>query len=100
MAWDGPIVDKARAQVVDRLHDGDGLEPLHVFDFGDECRVLQRLRERIGTDGGAYPRVIERVGAAPPQTDERRVGEGEATGSIEAMQERGETIAAPAPSMR
>lgn len=48
-----------------------GLEPgteiAYVFDFGDEWRVLLRLREQLESDGGAYPRVIERVGEAPPQ---------------------------------
>jgi hypothetical protein len=48
-----------------------GIEPgarlAYVFDFGDEWRVLLRLRERTECDGGAYPRVVERVGTAPPQ---------------------------------
>lgn len=48
-----------------------GLEPgaaiAYVFDFGDEWRVMLRLRERIETDGGVYPRILERVGEAPPQ---------------------------------
>lgn len=39
----------------------------YVFDFGDEWRVLLKLRERTEADGGAYPRVMERVGQAPPQ---------------------------------
>ncbi len=48
-----------------------GLEPggeiAYLFDFGDEWRVLLRLRDRGETDGGTYPRVIERIGEAPPQ---------------------------------
>lgn len=44
-----------------------GAEIAYVFDFGDEWRVLLKLRDRVETDGGTYPRVIERVGEAPPQ---------------------------------
>jgi Plasmid pRiA4b ORF-3-like protein len=44
-----------------------GAEIAYVFDFGDEWRVSLELRERMETDGGTYPRVIERVGEAPPQ---------------------------------
>lgn len=39
----------------------------YVFDFGDERRVLLTLRELSECDGGAYPRVVERIGSAPPQ---------------------------------
>lgn len=39
----------------------------YVFDFGDEWRVRLRLRDRTTADEGPYPRVLERVGAAPPQ---------------------------------
>lgn len=41
----------------------------HVFDFdfGDEWRVLLTVKERVEDDGGAYPRVLERHGEAPPQ---------------------------------
>ena len=48
-----------------------GLRPgariAYIFDFGDEWRVLLTLRERVPADGGPYPRVLERVGEAPPQ---------------------------------
>lgn len=46
---------------------GPGAELAYLFDFGDEWRVLLMLREQTETDGGAYPRVVERVGIAPPQ---------------------------------
>ena len=51
-----------------------GLKPgaaiAYVFDFGDEWRVLLRLRGSVESDGGPYPRVIKRVGTAPPQYSE------------------------------
>ena len=39
----------------------------YVFDFGDEWRVRLKLRAREDSDGGTYPRVLERRGEAPPQ---------------------------------
>jgi hypothetical protein len=44
-----------------------GAKVAYVFDFGDEWRVLLRLRERIQSDEGVYPRVLGRHGQAPPQ---------------------------------
>lgn len=44
-----------------------GRQIAYVFDFGDEWRVLLTLHEQSDADGGAYPRVLERVGSAPPQ---------------------------------
>jgi len=44
-----------------------GAKIAYVFDFGDEWRVELRLRERTGADDGAYPRVLQRRGTAPPQ---------------------------------
>jgi hypothetical protein len=40
---------------------------LSLFDFGDSWHVALVLRERVQSDGGAYPRVLEREGTAPPQ---------------------------------
>lgn len=39
----------------------------YVFDFGDEWRVRLTLVEQVDADGGAYPRVLDREGTAPPQ---------------------------------
>jgi hypothetical protein len=38
----------------------------YVFDYGDDWRVMLKLRERI-EGGELVPRVIERRDAAPPQ---------------------------------
>lgn len=70
--YTSPIDSDSRGTATAELPlDELGLEPgaalAYVFDFGDEWRVQLRLRERTETDGGAYPRVIERVGEAPPQ---------------------------------
>jgi hypothetical protein len=39
----------------------------YVFDFGDEWRVRLTLRDLVADDAGAYPRILESVGEAPPQ---------------------------------
>jgi len=44
-----------------------GVKIAYVFDFGDEWRVRLTLREQTDADGGGYPRVLERIGTAPPQ---------------------------------
>jgi hypothetical protein len=44
-----------------------GAKIAYVFDFGDEWRVRLTLREQTETDGGNYPRVVSRIGTAPPQ---------------------------------
>lgn len=44
-----------------------GSQIAYVFDFGDEWRVMLTRREQTEPDGGAYPRVLEREGTAPPQ---------------------------------
>jgi hypothetical protein len=44
-----------------------GASIAYIFDYGDEWRVRLVLREYAETDGGAYPRVLDRVGTAPPQ---------------------------------
>ncbi len=44
-----------------------GAKIAYVFDFGDEWRVMLTVGEPAEPDGGAYPRVVERLGKAPPQ---------------------------------
>jgi hypothetical protein len=39
----------------------------HVFDFGDEWRVLLTLKTIRADDGRPYPLVLAAVGDAPPQ---------------------------------
>jgi len=43
-----------------------GATVAYVFDFGDEWRVMLRVRAVEGS-GGTFPRVIQRTGSAPPQ---------------------------------
>lgn len=66
-----PIEPDGRAATADLPIAELALEPgaviAYLFDFGDEWRVLLTLREQRETDGGAYPRVVERIGSAPPQ---------------------------------
>jgi hypothetical protein len=55
-----------------RVRLGDiGLEPgqkiAYVFDFGDEWRVEITFARVDADDGGAYPRLLESTGEAPPQ---------------------------------
>jgi len=55
-----------------RVRLGDlGLEPgqkiAYVFDFGDEWRVELTVARVDADDGGAYPRLLESSGEAPPQ---------------------------------
>jgi hypothetical protein len=51
-----------------------GLEPgqkiAYVFDFGDEWRVELTVARVEADDGGAYPRLLESIGEAPPQYPE------------------------------
>jgi hypothetical protein len=44
-----------------------GQRVAYVHDFGDEWRVALTLRQISADDGGAYPRLLEQVGDAPPQ---------------------------------
>jgi Plasmid pRiA4b ORF-3-like protein len=73
-----PIEPDGRAATADLPIAELGLEPgaviAYLFDFGDQWRVLLTLRERSEADGGTYPRVVERVGSAPPQHGERPEG--------------------------
>jgi Plasmid pRiA4b ORF-3-like protein len=55
-----------------RVRLGDlGVEPgqkiAYVFDFGDEWRVELTVAGVDADDGGAYPRLLESIGDAPPQ---------------------------------
>ena len=55
-----------------RVRLGDlALEPgqkiAYVFDFGDEWRVELTVARVDADDGGAYPRLLESIGKAPPQ---------------------------------
>lgn len=66
-----PIEPDGRAATADlplaELGISPGAQLAYVSDFGDDWRVLLTLRERTETDGGTYPRVVERIGTAPPQ---------------------------------
>lgn len=44
-----------------------GQRVAYVFDFGDEWRVRLTLKAVDDEDGGEYPRVLKRLGQAPPQ---------------------------------
>jgi hypothetical protein len=44
-----------------------GARIAYVFDFGDEWRVRLSLRAIEEGDGARYPRVVTRIGQAPPQ---------------------------------
>jgi hypothetical protein len=68
--WDLPMETPSREsaeQRLDRLGLTKGQRIAYVFDFGDEWRVRLTLRGIAADDGGAYPRILESVGDAPPQ---------------------------------
>ena len=68
--WDLPMETPSREsaeQPLDRLGLTKGQRIAYVFDFGDEWRVRLTLREIVADNGGAYPRILESVGDAPPQ---------------------------------
>jgi hypothetical protein len=50
-----------------RLKLRSGQRVAYVHDFGDEWRVALKLRQITADDGGAYPRLLDQVGDAPPQ---------------------------------
>lgn len=52
---------------LDALELTEGQRIAYVFDFGQEWRVQLTLREIAATGGRAVTRVLESVGAAPPQ---------------------------------
>jgi hypothetical protein len=52
---------------LDRLGLAEGGCLAYVFDFGDEWRVRLRVSDVLAADGDPSPRLLEAVGAAPPQ---------------------------------
>jgi len=44
-----------------------GQKIAYVFDFGGEWRVELTVAGVVADDGGAYPRLLESTGEAPPQ---------------------------------
>jgi hypothetical protein len=50
-----------------RLKLKKGQRIAYLFDFGDEWRVRLIVRQITADDGKPYPRLLESVGAAPPQ---------------------------------
>ncbi|HMJ32414.1 MAG TPA: plasmid pRiA4b ORF-3 family protein [Baekduia sp.] len=69
--YTSPVVPDDAPQTADvplaELDLATGQKIAYVFDFGDEWRVRLTLREQTEPDDGAYPRVLERKGTAPPQ---------------------------------
>lgn len=60
---------------IDSLDLADGARIAYLFDFGDSWHVALTLRHRTESDGGVYPRVLERQGTAPPQYPDEDVGD-------------------------
>jgi hypothetical protein len=44
-----------------------GQKIAYLFDFGDQWRVELTVARVDADDGGAYPRLLESIGEAPPQ---------------------------------
>ncbi len=79
--WGGHEYEYTRPEGVDELGDpvrtadvkisllglARGQRVAYVFDFGDEWRVRLTVKAIDPADGGEYPRVIKRLGHAPPQ---------------------------------
>lgn len=61
-----PLVRSA-CTPLDELDLSAGRRISYVFDFEREWRVVLTVRERVADEGGASPRLLESVGAAPPQ---------------------------------
>jgi hypothetical protein len=68
--WDrrGKPRQRSAARRLERLRLSKGQRIAYVFDYRDEWRVRLTLREIEADDGGHYPRVVESVGEAPPQS--------------------------------
>jgi hypothetical protein len=65
---DPPGPDERSAAIrLDSLGLAEGQQLAYVFDFGDEWRVRLRVDEIVDDDGHPSPRVLQAVGAAPPQ---------------------------------
>ncbi len=63
----GQPTRKSADRRLDRLRLTKGQRIAYLFDFGDDWRVRLTLRHIDGDDGGAFPRVVESIGDAPPQ---------------------------------
>lgn len=63
--FDDPVMTADAALASLSLEAGSRIA--YVFDFGDEWRVRLTLRGTEDDDGGDYPRVVRRLGEAPPQ---------------------------------
>ena len=68
-AGDAPDDPSGRSAAIrlDRLGLVPGRSVAYVFDFGDEWRVNLRVQNVIAADADASPRLLQSVGAAPPQ---------------------------------
>jgi len=66
---DEPPVPSERSAAIriDELGLAEGRRIAYVFDFGDEWRVRLRVHKVAFDDGLPSPRLLESVGAAPPQ---------------------------------
>lgn len=62
----GPAPGSAEIRL-SRLQLKEGQRIAYLFDFGDEWRVRLTVREISADDGEPYPRLLEKVGDAPPQ---------------------------------
>jgi hypothetical protein len=63
-----PRTDRRSPEIrLDRLRLQKNPKLAYLFDIGDEWRVLLAPRRVSADDGGRYPRILERVGEAPPQ---------------------------------
>jgi hypothetical protein len=59
--------ERSAAVRLDSLGLSQGERLCYVFDFGDEWRVRLHVDAVLADEGHASPRVVEAVGAAPPQ---------------------------------
>jgi hypothetical protein len=59
--------ERSAAIRLESLALAEGQQLTYVFDFGDEWRVRLRVDEIASDDGHPSPRLLEAVGAAPPQ---------------------------------
>jgi hypothetical protein len=64
---EGSPASRSAAIRLDRLGLAEGRRLAYVFDFGDEWRVRLRVRDVRDDDHDPSPRLLEAVGAAPPQ---------------------------------
>ena len=77
---DVPSANQADAALLGALPLRKNKRFLYLFDFGDELRHEVRMVGEGTTDAkGRYPRVIESIGAAPPQYPDLDENEGRGT---------------------